>query len=80
MALGIADRTAAALAFLGRHGTIAVAISILLGIALPQVGTVVRPIFPETVFPLLCLAFLRVDQTALRTQLARPRLLFAAAA
>ena len=73
------DRLAAALAWLGRHGTNAVAISILLGIALPPLGALIRPFFPETVFLLLCLAFLRVDPGALRAQFARPWLLLAAA-
>lgn len=70
---------AAGLGWLGRHGATAVAISILLGIALPPLGALIRPFFPETVFALLCLAFLRVDPGALRRQLARPRLLVAAA-
>src|SRR5690349_7105303 len=39
----------------------------------------VRPFFPETVFLLLCLAFLRVDPGALRAQFAKPRLLITAA-
>jgi hypothetical protein len=73
------DRPAAGLAWLGRRGTNAVAVSILLGIALPPLGTLVRPYFPETVFLLLCLAFLRVDPGALRAQFARPGLLIAAA-
>src|SRR5947209_1729136 len=77
--MGFFDRPAAGLAWLGRHGTNAVAISILLGIALPPLGALVRPFFPETVFLLLCLAFLRVDPGALRAQLARPWLLIAAA-
>jgi len=74
------DKTAAVLAWLGRRGTIAVAVSILLGIALPPLGALIRPYFPETVFILLCLAFLRVEPEALRAQLGRPRLLLAAAA
>jgi BASS family bile acid:Na+ symporter len=53
------------LAALGRHGTVAVALSILLGIALPPLGALIRPFFPETVFLLLCLAFLRVEPAAL---------------
>ena len=77
--LGFLDRPAAGLAWLGRHGTNAVAISILLGIALPPLGALVRPFFPETVFLLLCLAFLRVDPGALRAQFAKPWLLLAAA-
>jgi BASS family bile acid:Na+ symporter len=77
--MGAIDRMAAGLAWLGRHGTNAIAISILLGIALPPLGALIRPFFPETVFLLLCLAFLRVDPGALRAQLARPRLLLTAA-
>jgi BASS family bile acid:Na+ symporter len=73
------DRPTAGLAWLGRHGANAVAISILLGIALPPLGALIRPFFPETVFLLLCLAFLRVDPGALRAQFARPWLLLAAA-
>src|SRR3954453_2908036 len=78
--MGFLDWPAAGLAWLGRRGTNAVAVSILLGIALPPLGTLVRPFFPETVFLLLCLAFLRVDPGALRAQFARPWLLLAAAA
>jgi len=73
------ERPAAGLAWLGRHGTNAVAISILLGIALPPLGALIRPFFAETVFLLLCLAFLRVDPTALRAQFAKPGLVVAAA-
>src|SRR5437773_10174088 len=77
--MGFLDRLAAGLAWLGRCGTTAVAVSILLGILLPPLGALVRPFFPETVFLLLCLAFMRVDPGALRLQLARPRLLLTAA-
>jgi BASS family bile acid:Na+ symporter len=77
--MGFFDRPAVALAWLGRHGTNAVAISIVLGIALPPLGALVRPFFAETVFLLLCLAFLRVDPGALRAQFNRPQLLAAAA-
>ena len=79
IARDFSSRPAAGLAWLGRHGTNAVAISILLGIALPPLGALIRPFFPETVFLLLCLAFLRVDPAALRAQFAKPRLLIAAA-
>lgn len=77
--MGLLERPAAGLAWLGRHGTNAIAISILLGIALPPLGALIRPYFPETVFLLLCLAFLRVDPAALRAEFGRPRLLFTAA-
>jgi BASS family bile acid:Na+ symporter len=75
----ILDRAAAALAWLGRHGTGAVAISMFVGIVVPPLGVVVRPYFAETVIVLLVLAFLRVDPAGLRTQLARPGLLAMAA-
>ncbi len=77
---GILGRAAAALAWLGRHGTGAVAVSMFVGIAVPPLGAALRPYFPETVIALLVLAFLRVDPAGLRGQLARPRLLLAAAA
>lgn len=77
--MALLNRLAALLAWLGRHGTNAVAISILLGIALPPLGVLVRPFFAETVFLLLCLAFLRVDPGALKAQFAKPKLLLAAA-
>jgi BASS family bile acid:Na+ symporter len=79
-AMTVVDRLAGALAWLGRCGTNAVAISILLGIFLPPLGALVRPFFAETVFLLLCLAFLRVDPGALRLELSRPLRLMAAAA
>src|SRR5260370_40959718 len=73
------DRPAAGLAWLGRRGTTAVAVRTLLGIVLRQRSALVRPFFPETVFLLLCLAFLRVDPGALGAQFAKPWLLIAAA-
>src|SRR6476469_10074382 len=78
--MGFLDRLAAGLAWLGRCGTTAVPVSILLGILLPPLGALIRPFFAETVFLLLCLAFLRVDPGALRAQFARPWLLLAATA
>jgi BASS family bile acid:Na+ symporter len=75
----IFGRGAAALAWLGRHGTGAVAVSMFIGIAVPPLGALARPYFRETVIVLLVLAFLRVDPSGLRTQLARPGLLVLAA-
>src|SRR5437867_1435909 len=73
------DRSADGLTWLGRHGTRAVAISMFVGIAVPPLGALLRPYFPETVVLLLILSFLRVDPDALRAQWARPRLLVMAA-
>jgi predicted Na+-dependent transporter len=73
------DRLAAVLAWLGRHGTGAVAVSMFVGIAVPPLGALLRPYFPETVIVLLVLAFLRVEPAGLRMQLSRPGLLLLAA-
>ena len=66
---------AAALAWLGRQGARAVAASIFLGLALPQLAATFKPFVPEAIFVLLVLAFLRVDPLALRGYFARPQLI-----
>jgi BASS family bile acid:Na+ symporter len=71
---------AAALAWLGRHGTRAVALSIFLGLALPQLAATFKPLVPEAIFALLVLAFLRVEPRALAAYFARPKLIVAASA
>ena len=48
-------------------------------IAIPSIGTVLKPFVAEAVFVLLCMAFARVDTAALRVYLRRPTLLVAAA-
>lgn len=69
---------AASLAWLGRQGTRAVAVSIFVGIAFPQLAAAFKPILPESVFFLLVCAFLRVEPTALRKVMIRPALVGAA--
>lgn len=69
-----------ALAWLGRQGTRAVALSIFVGIAVPAVAATLRPIIGPAIFALLTLSFLRVDPTALRKLFARPGLLLIATA
>lgn len=71
---------ASGLAWLGRHGTRAVAAAMFAGIALPPLGAILRPYFPETVVVLLVLSFLRVDPARLRAQWTAPGLILAAAA
>jgi len=73
--LGVA---AAALAWLGRQGTRAIAALVFIGIALPPVGALLKPFVTEAIFVLLCIAFLRVDPTALRVYLGRPAVVLAA--
>jgi BASS family bile acid:Na+ symporter len=70
----------AALAFVGRHGTIAVALSIVLGIVVPSLAATFKPILGEAVVALLLLSFLRVDPAALGALARRPLIVLAAAA
>lgn len=74
------DAPVAALGWLGRQGTRAVAVSVFAGIALPPLAALFKPIFAEALFVLLCLAFLRVEPRALRGYLRRPGLVLAASA
>jgi BASS family bile acid:Na+ symporter len=71
---------AAALAWLGRQGTRAIAAVVLIGIAVPPLGALLRPFVTPAIFVLLCIAFLRVDAAALRSYVRRPRLVLAATA
>src|SRR5947208_164228 len=69
---------AAALSWLGRQGTRAVAASIFIGIILPPLAALFKPIFAYALFTLLCLAFLRVDPAAVRAHFSRPLIVGAA--
>jgi predicted Na+-dependent transporter len=71
---------AAALAWLGRQGTRAVAALVFIGIALPPVDRLLKPFISEAIFVLLSLAFLRVDPARVRAHLERPGLVVAATA
>lgn len=73
-------RPAAALAWIGRQGTRAVALSVFAGLALPPLAALLKPAFTASLFALLFLAFLRVDPLELRAHLVRPGLVVAAAA
>lgn len=66
------------LAWLGRQGARAAAVLVFLGIAVPPLGTLLRPYVTEAVFLLLTISFSRVDATALRKHLRRPVLVLAA--
>ena len=74
------EAPAAVLSWLGRQGTRAVAALVVLGIAVPPIGALLKPWVPEAIFVLLCIAFLRVDLEAFRSYLARPALVLAATA
>lgn len=65
------------LAWLGRQGTRALAALVVLGIALPAVGALLKPWLSAAVFALLCSSFMRLDTARLRACLQRPGLLVA---
>ena len=62
------------LAWLGRQGTRAIGVSIVIGIAFPWIGQWCRPFVGGAVFLLLCTAFMQVDVVAARGFLRRPGL------
>ena len=57
-----------ALAWLGRNGTRAVAATIFLSLAVPQLSDLLRPLVGPSIFLLLILAFLRVEPSVFRGQ------------
>ena len=69
----------AALAWLGRQGTRALAASIFLGLAVPPLAAYVKPHLGETVFVLLLFSYLRTDPTAFGRYLKAPGLTIVAA-
>jgi hypothetical protein len=68
------------LAWLGRQGTRAIAALVVIGIGIPPLGDLLRPYVTEAIFLLLCISFMRVDLSALRDHLRRPRVVLAATA
>ncbi|HWV43823.1 Na+-dependent transporter [Pseudorhodoplanes sp.] len=72
------DAVLAALAWLGRQGTRALALSVFVGIALPPLAAVLKNVFVEALLVLLLLAFLRVDPGMLFRHFRRPGLIIAA--
>jgi hypothetical protein len=76
----IVDAPMAALSWLGRQGTRAVAALVIIGIALPSIGAILKPYVTEAVFVLLCIAFLRLNIAGFKTCLRRPAIVLAATA
>ncbi len=62
----------AALAWLGRQGTRALAVSVFCGLALPQLAAYVKPVLGETVFVLLLFSYLRTDPAEFGRHLRMP--------
>lgn len=77
---GLPGAALRALAWLGRQGTGAIAALVVIGIAVPPLGALLKPYVAEAIFVLLCIAFLRVDTGALGAHLRRPGLVLAATA
>lgn len=70
--MGFGARLVWPLGWIGRQGTRAVAASLFLGMALPPISSLVKPILPYTVFLLLALAIVRIEPQALRPVARRP--------
>jgi predicted Na+-dependent transporter len=66
------------LTWLGNQGTRTIAALVVLGIAVPPLGELLRPYVTEAIFLLLCVSFMRVDVATLRAYLRRPALVIAA--
>jgi predicted Na+-dependent transporter len=79
-AIDLAALPVRALAWLGRQGTRAIAALVVIGIALPPLGEVLRPYVAEAIFLLLVISFMRVDVAALREHVRRPGIVLAASA
>ncbi|GGK19550.1 sodium:proton symporter [Salinarimonas ramus] len=60
------------LALIGRYGTQGFALSIFIGLALPQFAAAARPLLGATIFAFLAITFARVDLAALRALVRRP--------
>ena len=71
---------AAALAWLGRHGTQGFALSIFLGLALPQFSAMARPALPITIFCFTTVVFMRLDMGVTLKLLRNPAKLAASCA
>src|SRR3954452_450399 len=79
-AIDLATAPLRALAWLGRQGTRAIAALVVIGIALPPLGEMLKPYVAEAIFLLLCISFMRVDTAALREHARRPGMVLAASA
>ncbi|MEM6713118.1 MAG: sodium:proton symporter [Pseudomonadota bacterium] len=66
------------LSFLGRHGTIAIALSLLVGMALPFLAASVRPFLDEAVLTLLTMSFMRIGFRAIGSELMQPVMILVA--
>ena len=68
----------AGLALMGRYASAAFALSILLGLALPQLAAALKPAIPVSIFCFIVLSFARANAEGIRRTLSRPGRLGAA--
>lgn len=80
MIRSIAAPLAAGLAWLGRYGTQGFALSIFLGLALPQFSAAARPLLPVTIFCFTTVVFMRADLGIIGGLVRRPLKLLVAVA
>lgn len=66
--------------WLDGQGTRAIALSLFVGMALPPLSALMKPLIPHAVFLLLLVAFVRVDADAVWTRMRRPWLVAAVVA
>jgi BASS family bile acid:Na+ symporter len=78
--MNVLAAVAAALSLIGRNGTLLAALSIFIGLAVPQLAALLKPVLGGTIIGMLMLAFLRVDPAALRRYFTRPGLIAASTA
>lgn len=76
--MGLIRAPLSALAWIGRQGTLAAAAVLVIGIAVPPLGRVLKPYVTEAIFVLLCLAFSRVDLGEMLRHVRQPKLVLAA--
>lgn len=72
--MSVTARAVQTLAWLGRQGTRAVAGCVIIGLAIPQLSEIFRPLVGPAIFCLLVFSFLRVEPAALRGEFGRRRL------
>ncbi len=74
------DKPLAALSWLGKQGTRAIAVVLCVSIVFPSIGSLFKPYVTEAVFLLLSITFLRVDIAGLKKYIRKPTLVLAATA
>ena len=77
--MNILSLPGSALAWIGRHGTQALAVSIFVGLSVPALAAYVKPHLAETVFVLLLFSYLRTDPSAFTRVVKAPGMAIAAA-